>query len=42
MATHFVASRIDSVAANHQKSGLMGNEQLQKLFEIAWYPGRTH
>ena len=37
-----IAKGVHGITADQQKPRAMGIEQLQELFEIAWYPGRSH
>jgi hypothetical protein len=37
-----MAEGVHGVTADQQEACAMGIEQLQELFEIAWYPGHSH
>jgi len=37
-----IAKRVHGIIADQEKPSVMGIEQLQELFEIGWYPGRSH
>ena len=37
-----IAKGVHGITADQQKPCVMRIEQLQELFEIAWYPGRSH